>query len=159
VTSEPAVVDAGQRDAIESGAVALARLTRDAVENVSFCARNYLYNSNPTGAQNYRMCVVAATGVFGDQVKKAVHAPDTEVSDAVHLVAVWAEVQVRVASAANADVVATEPQQSAFQNCIGDYDANVTFCNGHYPDGSNGLSTCLNAAQTALGSCLGKIYA
>lgn len=154
-TNEPAGNYAALVDTVESSAATFARLTRDAVENVSFCAKNYLYDSKPSGAGNYRMCVNGATGLFDAQVKKAVKATDAEVSDAVHLIAFWAGVQVRVAAAADADVVAGQEQQSAFADCIADYDANVKFCNSHYPPPpqTTQLSLCLSGAESVLRDC------
>lgn len=158
-TVEFAVLNAELQAAVVSAPAALANLTNDAVANVSFCAQHYLYDSRPLAVQNYRMCVAAATGLVTAQVAKGLQVTSVEVTDALHLLAVWAAVQERVAAAAGVDVVATDEQMSAFVNCITDYDGNVAFCNGHYQPNSTGLTNCLNGAQTALNSCLNKLYA
>jgi len=144
----------------EEFALELAKLTADAVDNITFCAQHYLDGAPADGAENYRLCAAGASDRFSNQINKDGPATDVltvmQISEAKRVIAVWENVQFRVASAPAVGGVAGPAQQQAFADCVADLDANVNFCNGHYPAGSPYLDVCIEGAKTAFKGCAGK---
>jgi len=105
----------------------LAKLTHDTMGNVTFCAQHYLTSGGNNATANYQMCGEAATELFESEARKIGITNEVTLSDSKHLIAVWMQIEAQVTPTIGQGGVATVNQQAGFQNCVTDYDANVTF--------------------------------